>query len=192
LRPRLRSQQNHHQQCRQQHSGHTHHPEALRVLQCSPAFAQKVLDKKNAPRETGALAPLFLAKSAQPLRHRRVAWLTAGEPLTVAGPRPIFTAFPAAHACKLKIECMTHAERCQRDRVVDGVDARVSCELFSDFSTAACVFPPAPARLPGNLPGGTVHSEKYSWNVSVRLSATFPCRQEWPAWPSSIPDPSGW
>jgi len=32
----------------------------------------------------------------------------------VAGPRPIFTAFPAAHACKLKIECMSRLPMCQR------------------------------------------------------------------------------
>lgn len=60
------------------------------------------------------VAALFLAKSAQPLRHRRVAWLTAFQPITVAGPRPIFTAFPAAHACKLKNECMSSLPECQR------------------------------------------------------------------------------
>jgi hypothetical protein len=32
----------------------------------------------------------------------------------VAGPRPIFTAFPAAHACKLKTECMSRIAACQR------------------------------------------------------------------------------
>ena len=42
-----------------------------------------------------------LAKGAiNPKRHGRVAWLTACWPITVAGPRPIRTAFPAAHACK--------------------------------------------------------------------------------------------
>ena len=47
------------------------------------------------------------------LRHGRVAWLTAFQPITVAGPRPIHTAFPASPACKLKFECMTQPQECQ-------------------------------------------------------------------------------
>src|SRR5882762_8513246 len=47
------------------------------------------------------------------LRHGRVAWLTAFQPITVAGPRPIHTAFPASLACKLKFECMTQPLECQ-------------------------------------------------------------------------------
>src|SRR5882757_2151232 len=35
------------------------------------------------------------------------------QPITVAGPRPIHTAFPASLACKLKIECMTRLRDCQ-------------------------------------------------------------------------------
>jgi len=33
----------------------------------------------------------------------RVAWLTAWRPITVAGPRPICTAFPASIACKIRV-----------------------------------------------------------------------------------------
>src|SRR5882762_5072216 len=47
------------------------------------------------------------------LRHGRVAWLTAFQPITVAGPRPIHTAFPASLACKLKFECMPCEQECQ-------------------------------------------------------------------------------
>jgi hypothetical protein len=50
----------------------------------------------------GLQAALFLAKSASLLRRGRVAWLTAFEPITVAGPRPICTAFPASLACKIE------------------------------------------------------------------------------------------
>jgi hypothetical protein len=64
----------------------------------------------------GLPAALFLAKSAIPLRRGRVAWLTALRPITVAGPRPIRTAFPASLACKLKYECMSRIEECQCER----------------------------------------------------------------------------
>lgn len=143
-------------------------------------FAQK----KSPTRYRGRRAALFLAKSAQSLRHRRVAWLTAFQPITVAGPRPNFTAFPAAHACKLKTECMPRMRRCQRRRAVR--------EIFSDSSIAACAFPPWRARLLAHLPAGTIHSGKYSWNVSSRLSATYPCPQEWLSWPCSAPALNGW
>src|SRR5947207_14128471 len=53
----------------------------------------------------GLPAAFFLAKNAVPMRRGRVAWLTAFKPITVAGPRPIHTAFPASLACKLKFEC---------------------------------------------------------------------------------------
>jgi hypothetical protein len=85
------------------------------VLQFSLAFAKTFKAKKKAPRETGAHRHRsFSRRATQPLRHRRVAWLTAFQPITVAGPRPIFTAFPAAHAYKLKIECMSRLPACQR------------------------------------------------------------------------------
>ena len=69
---------------------------------------------KKAPRDTlGPVATFFLAKSAAFCGTGRVAWLTAFQPITVAGPRPIHTAFPASLACKLKIECMPRLRECQ-------------------------------------------------------------------------------
>jgi hypothetical protein len=48
--------------------------------------------------------PRFLSRKAHVFpRHGTVAWLTASQPITVAGPRPICTAFPASIACKFKI-----------------------------------------------------------------------------------------
>jgi len=45
--------------------------------------------------------PRFLSRKAHVFpRHGTVAWLTASQPITVAGPRPICTAFPASIACK--------------------------------------------------------------------------------------------
>src|SRR6266481_5485497 len=54
------------------------------------------------------------SRRARPLRHGRVAWLTAFQPITVAGPRPIHTAFPATLACKLNFECKPRPRECQR------------------------------------------------------------------------------
>jgi hypothetical protein len=58
--------------------------------------------QKKKPRETpGQIATLFLAKSAAAAASE--GSLAYGiQPLTVAGPRPNFTAFPAAHAGKFK------------------------------------------------------------------------------------------
>jgi len=59
-------------------------------------------ENKNAPRVSwGNKAQTSSREKFRKLRHGRVAWLTAFQPITVAGPRPIFTAFPAALACKL-------------------------------------------------------------------------------------------
>jgi hypothetical protein len=59
----------------------------------------------------GLPAAFFLAKNAVPMRRERVAWLTAFGPITVAGPRPIHTAFPASLACKLMYECKVPVAR---------------------------------------------------------------------------------
>ena len=101
----------------------------------------------------GLLAALFLAKSAVPLRHGRVAWLTAVQPITVAGPRPIRTAFPAAHACKMKDECMSRIWECQSEAgawqrsIVDAVKV-------SDFSSLAYASQPVHAGPLANPRGG--------------------------------------
>ena len=58
--------------------------------------------KIKMPRELrGAVSATPSREKFRKLQHGRVAWLTAFQPITVAGPRPIFTAFPAALACKL-------------------------------------------------------------------------------------------
>src|SRR5271154_4974934 len=58
---------------------------------------------KKSPARTGATRAAFLlAKNTQPLQLERVAWLTAGMPITVARPRPICTALP--HFPSLLIE----------------------------------------------------------------------------------------
>ena len=67
---------------------------------------------KKMPREfRGATRAAPSREELRKLRHGRVAWLTAPKlsfwPITVAGPRPNLTAFPAALACKLWNECMT-------------------------------------------------------------------------------------
>src|SRR5260370_8995766 len=58
---------------------------------------------KKAPRgSVGHVAAPFLAKGGA--SSARVGVLTDGlhEPITVAGPRPILTAFPATRACKIR------------------------------------------------------------------------------------------
>src|SRR5208337_382727 len=127
--------------------------------------------KQKSPTRIGAREPVFsLAKNTQPLQLGRVAWLTALLPITVAGPRPIFTALP-------------HFPSLQVVKTVYGAMGGVSMEAeefsrkgISGFSSWACVFRPARAGLPGNLPGGTVHSGKYPWTVLGRRAARVPCR----------------
>src|SRR6266436_440464 len=71
------------------------------------------------------------------LRHGRVAWLTALEPITVAGPRPIHTAFPASPACKLNFECKPHLRECQC-RIEN---ARLTFEVREKNAACSAVFP---------------------------------------------------
>ena len=69
--------------------------------------------QKSPTRHLGANGVALSREERGLLRHGRVAWLTAFQPITVAGPRPIHTAFPASPACKLKIECMLRPQECQ-------------------------------------------------------------------------------
>src|SRR5439155_5449997 len=72
----------------------------------SPTPRKVPSSNKKAPRDRfGAFGIALSREERGPLRHGRVAWLTAFKPITVAGPRPIHTAFPASLACKLKFEC---------------------------------------------------------------------------------------
>src|SRR5229473_2675463 len=110
-------------------------------------------------RHSGACGIALSREERGLLRHGRVAWLTAFQPITVAGPRPIRTAFPASLACKLKIECMTRPRECQcateKGPAKDGM-AEKTPPLFSDFSSWVCAFLPVRANLPGNPRGGRV------------------------------------
>jgi hypothetical protein len=124
------------------------------------------------------------SRRARPLRHGRVAWLTAFQPITVAGPRPIHTAFPAALACKLKFECKLRPRECQ-------CASEKWTGKFSDSSSWACGFPPGRAGLLANLRGGRVRSRKCSWNVSGHRAETCPCRREWLFSPWSAPGQNG-
>ena len=69
--------------------------------------------KSPTTRQPGASGITLSREERGPLRHGRVAWLTAVQPITVAGPRPIHTAFPATLACKLKFECKPRLHECQ-------------------------------------------------------------------------------
>ena len=81
----------------------------------SPTPRKVPLSNKKAPRDRfGAFGIALSREERGPLRHGRVAWLTALEPITVAGPRPIHTAFPATLACKLNFECKPRLRECQR------------------------------------------------------------------------------
>ena len=90
---------------------------------------------------------LFLAKNERPLQLRRAAWLTATVlPITVAGPRPICTALP--HFRRLQIRLSV---RCPRQGV-NKVN-KLRHQQINGSSSLASAFRPAPASLPGNLPG---------------------------------------
>src|SRR5258708_38324155 len=70
-------------------------------------------EQKSPTRQLGARGIALSREERGLLRHGRVAWLTAFQPITVAGPRPIHTAFPASLACKLKFECKPPPLECQ-------------------------------------------------------------------------------
>jgi hypothetical protein len=118
-----------------------------------------LLEKLKSPaRRRGASGNAPSREERGPLRHGRVAWLTAFQPITVAGPRPIRTAFPASLACKLKFECKPRTRGCQC------AFERLPRKL-SDSSNWACAFPPGRGDLPANPRAGTARSGRYSWNA---------------------------
>src|SRR5260370_42596569 len=67
--------------------------------------------KKADASGDGAQRPRRFSRKTQSRRHGRVAWLTAFQPITVAGPRPICTAFPASLACKIKLRVYAARQR---------------------------------------------------------------------------------
>ena len=157
--------------------------------------ARKSLEKQKSPsRHLGASGRAPSREERGPLRHGRVAWLTAFQPITVAGPRPIHTAFPASLACKLKNECKPRARECQctaKSVATENTATKKMERRFSDSSNWVCAFPPGRAGLPGNPRGGKARSRKCSWNASSLLAATGPCRRESLFSPWSTPGRSG-
>src|SRR2546423_9947252 len=83
------------------------------VSTISPVESFLSTNKKSPTRHLGAPSNALSREGRGSLRHGRVAWLTAFQPITVAGPQPIHTAFPASPACKLKFECMPRPLECQ-------------------------------------------------------------------------------
>src|SRR5580704_672197 len=73
---------------------------------------QERFSHKKSPARTGATwAAFLLAKNTQPLQLERVAWLTAGMPITVARPRPICTALPHFPSLLIEISVYGRQER---------------------------------------------------------------------------------
>ena len=131
----------------------------VQLLSRNPPAAKIQRHNKKAPRDTQGLFGSAPSREERgPLRHGRVAWLTAFQPITVAGPRPIHTAFPASLACNLKLQCKPRLRQCQCART------KRSCR-FSGSSNSVCAFPPARADLPGNPRGDRVRLRKYSSNA---------------------------
>src|SRR5260370_39339512 len=61
-------------------------------------------EQKSPTRHSGACGIALSREERGLLRHGRVAWLTAFQPITVAGSRAGHTALPPFPACNLKIE----------------------------------------------------------------------------------------
>src|SRR5216684_2183727 len=123
--------------------------------------------QKSPTRHLGANGVALSREERGLLRHGRVAWLTAFQPITVAGPRPIHTAFPASLACKLKFECMPRPPVCQcttENGATEHGATEKTPRTFSDSSSWVCAFPPARADLLESPRGGRVHSGKCSSN----------------------------
>ena len=137
-----------------------------RILsQISPDQGISLHQQKSPTRHLGASGIALSREERGPLRHGRVAWLTAFQPITVAGPRPIRTAFPASPACKLNFECMPRQIECQCTTENGATENGVTEEMspaFSGSSSWACAFPQVRAALPANPQGDKAHSRKCS------------------------------
>src|SRR5712664_55514 len=131
----------------------------------SPDQGISLHQQKSPTRQLGACGIALSREERGLLRHGRVAWLTAFQPITVAGPRPIRTAFPASLACKLKFECMPQPLECQctaeNDTTENGANEKAP-RVFTGSSSWACAFLPVRAGLPANPRDGKAHSRKCS------------------------------
>ncbi len=81
-----------------------------RGFSLAKSLDEKSARNKKAPRDARGLpASPFLAKSVGLCGTGGWPGLRLIQPITVAGPRPIRTAFPASLACKLKNQCKPRA-----------------------------------------------------------------------------------
>ena len=140
------------------------------VSTISPVESFLSTNKKSPTRHLGAPSNALSREGRGSLRHGRVAWLTAFQPITVAGPQPIHTAFPASPACKLKFECMPRPLECQctaetAETARPNRSTEKTPRVLSGSSSWACASPPVRADLPANPQGGKAHSEKCSSNA---------------------------
>src|SRR6266851_2034370 len=76
----------------------------MRLLsRVSPGPGILLREQKSPTRQLGADGMALSREERGPLRHGRVAWLTAFQPITVAGPRPIHTAFPRFPCLQIEV-----------------------------------------------------------------------------------------
>jgi len=112
-----------------------------------PEFGNIYTTKKPRKMPGHGRTWLFLAKNEDPLQLGRAAWLTAmiadysgGTAADLHGT----SALPEPANCRLSVRCVPQG--------VNEANAAVQQKL-SDFSSLVYAFRPAPAGLPGNLPG---------------------------------------
>ena len=150
----------------------------------------------------GTALPGSLAK------HSRSQWAnrtSQRRPITVAGPWPIFTAFPfprpnqfsfAVYAARRVVSTVRNAWKTTLNRkplqiyfYVTGVRLEIICakQRVSDSSTSARVSQPARASLPANLRGRKARLRKSSLNCARRRATKVPCCRELLASPWSAP-----
>jgi hypothetical protein len=145
---------------------------------------KKFSQKKCPARNRGTSPALFLAKNAQSLRHRRVAWLTALSAAYSGGTAADFHGLPRCPCLQIENRVYVAHRRCVNASTNHRswnllhllFSTSTACTCVSDSSRSVFAFPPKPASPLVNLPTGTIHSGKYSWNFSIHLSATFPSR----------------
>ena len=97
-----------------------------------------LLQNKKAPRDNEGLATAsFLAKNARLEGMGGWPGFRHFLPITVAGPRPSLTAFPAALAYKMKIESMLRCPRCQSTAKIVWPETHTPLRLSSDITRLA-------------------------------------------------------
>ncbi len=168
-------------------------PKLLVCRNSLSSLATISLKQKKCPaRNRGTSPPLFLAKSdaASAASEGSLAYGFSAD--YSGGTAADFHGLPRCPCLQIEnrvyVEPPSVSTRRQSRRQIHRFLLEISP---SDSSNLACAFPPQRAILPENPPAGTIHSEKYSWNFSNRLSTTAPFHQGSLFWPSSAPAPNG-